>query len=254
MELPTIPSFRLDGKRALVSGAGRGIGLAAAAALAEAGAEVTLAARSGEEIAAAAAAIAARGHAAQTRVIDVTDLEAVRTWLAAVAPFDILFNNAGTNRPAPFIEVSVEDFDFVFELNVRAAFFVAQGVARRLVAAGRPGSIINVSSQMGHVGGARRSVYCASKHALEGLTKAMAIELAPHRIRVNTLSPTFVETPLTRPFFENETFRRDVLSKIKLGRLGQVEDLTGAVVFLASDASALMTGASLVIDGGWTAE
>jgi NAD(P)-dependent dehydrogenase (short-subunit alcohol dehydrogenase family) len=254
MELPAVPSFRLDGKRALVSGAGRGIGLAAAAALAEAGAEVTLAARSGEEIAAAAAAIAARGHQAQTQVMDVTDLEAVRTWLASVAPFDILFNNAGTNRPAPFIEVSVEDFDFVFALNVRAAFFVAQGVARRLVASGRPGSIINVSSQMGHVGSARRSVYCASKHALEGLTKAMAIELAPHRVRVNTLSPTFVETPMTRPFFENEAFRRDVLSRIKLGRLGQVEDLTGAVVFLASEASALMTGASLVIDGGWTAE
>jgi NAD(P)-dependent dehydrogenase (short-subunit alcohol dehydrogenase family) len=254
MELPTLPSFRLDGKRALVSGAGRGIGLAAASALAEAGAEVTLAARSAEEIAAAADAIAARGQKAQTRVIDVTDLEAVRAWIAAVAPFDILFNNAGTNRPAPFIEVSVEDFDFVFELNVRAAFFVAQAVARRLVAAGRPGSIINVSSQMGHVGSARRSVYCASKHALEGLTKAMAIELAPHRIRVNTLSPTFVETPMTRPFFENEAFRRDVLSRIKLGRLGQVEDLTGAVVFLASEASALMTGASLVIDGGWTAE
>jgi NAD(P)-dependent dehydrogenase (short-subunit alcohol dehydrogenase family) len=254
MELPTLPSFRLDGKRALVSGAGRGIGLAAASALAEAGAEVTLAARSAEEIAAAADAIAARGQKAQTRVIDVTDLEAVRAWVAAVAPFDILFNNAGTNRPAPFIEVSVEDFDFVFELNVRAAFFVAQAVARRLVAAGQPGSIINVSSQMGHVGSARRSVYCASKHALEGLTKAMAIELAPHRIRVNTLSPTFVETPMTRPFFENEAFRRDVLSRIKLGRLGQVEDLTGAVVFLASEASALMTGASLVIDGGWTAE
>ena len=254
MELPAIPSFRLDGKRALVSGAGRGIGLAAAAALAEAGAEVTLAARSAAEIVAAAAAIAARGQRAQTRVIDVTDLEAVRAWLAAVDPFDILFNNAGTNRPAPFIEVSIEDFDFVFELNVRAAFFMAQAVARRLVAAGQPGSIINVSSQMGHVGSARRSVYCASKHALEGLTKAMAIELAPHRIRVNTLSPTFVETPMTRPFFENAAFRRDVLSKIKLGRLGQVEDLTGAVVFLASEASALMTGASLVIDGGWTAE
>ena len=254
MDLPGIPSFRLDGKRALVSGAGRGIGLAAASALAEAGAEVTLAARSGEEIAAAAAAIAARGQKAQTHVIDVTDLEAVRAWIASAAAFDILFNNAGTNRPAPFIDVSVEDFDFVFELNVRAAFFVAQAVARRLVAAGRPGSIINVSSQMGHVGSARRSVYCASKHALEGLTKAMAIELAPHRIRVNTLSPTFVETPMTRPFFENAAFRRDVLSKIKLGRLGQVEDLTGAVVFLASEASALMTGASLVIDGGWTAE
>jgi NAD(P)-dependent dehydrogenase (short-subunit alcohol dehydrogenase family) len=184
----------------------------------------------------------------------VTDLEAVRAWLASAAPFDILFNNAGTNRPAPFVEVNVEDFDFVFELNVRAAFFVAQAVARRLIAAGRPGSIINVSSQMGHVGSARRSVYCASKHALEGLTKAMAIELAPHGIRVNTLSPTFVETPMTRPFFENEAFRRDVLSRIKLGRLGQVEDLTGAVVFLASEASALMTGASLVIDGGWTAD
>lgn len=254
MELPTLPSFRLDGKRALVSGAGRGIGRAAAAALAEAGAEVTLAARSGEEIAAAAAAIAARGHQAQTRVIDVTDLDAVRAWLAAAAPFDVLFNNAGTNRPAPFVEVKVEDFDFVFALNVRAAFFVAQAVAQRLVAAGRPGSIINVSSQMGHVGGARRSVYCASKHALEGLTKAMAIELAPHRIRVNTLSPTFVETPMTRPFFENAAFRQDVLSRIKLGRLGQVEDLTGAIVFLASEASALMTGASLVVDGGWTAE
>lgn len=254
MELPAIPSFRLDGKRALVSGAGRGIGLAAAAALAAAGAEVTLAARSAEEIAAAAAAIVARGQRADVRVIDVTDLDAVRAWLASVAPFDILFNNAGTNRPAPFIEVKVEDFDFVFELNVRAAFFMAQAVARRLVEAGRPGSIINVSSQMGHVGSARRSVYCASKHALEGLTKAMAIELAPHRIRVNTLSPTFVETPMTRPFFENETFRREVLAKIKLGRLGQVEDLTGAIVFLASDASALMTGASLLIDGGWTAE
>jgi NAD(P)-dependent dehydrogenase (short-subunit alcohol dehydrogenase family) len=254
MELPTIPSFRLDGKRALVSGAGRGIGLAAASVLAEAGAEVTLVARSAEEIAAAADAIAARGHKAHAQTIDVTDLEAVRAWLASAAPFDILFNNAGTNRPAPFVEVSVEDFDFVFELNVRAAFFVAQAVARRLIAAGRPGSIINVSSQMGHVGSARRSVYCASKHALEGLTKAMAIELAPHGIRVNTLSPTFVETPMTRPFFENEAFRRDVLSRIKLGRLGQVEDLTGAVVFLASEASALMTGASLVIDGGWTAD
>jgi NAD(P)-dependent dehydrogenase (short-subunit alcohol dehydrogenase family) len=254
MELPAIPSFRLDGKRALVSGAGRGIGLAAASVLAEAGAEVTLVARSAEEIAAAADAIAARGHKARAQTIDVTDLEAVRAWLASAAPFDILFNNAGTNRPAPFVEVNVEDFDFVFELNVRAAFFVAQAVARRLIAAGRPGSIINVSSQMGHVGSARRSVYCASKHALEGLTKAMAIELAPHGIRVNTLSPTFVETPMTRPFFENEAFRRDVLSRIKLGRLGQVEDLTGAVVFLASEASALMTGASLVIDGGWTAD
>jgi NAD(P)-dependent dehydrogenase (short-subunit alcohol dehydrogenase family) len=163
-------------------------------------------------------------------------------------------NNAGTNRPAFLMDVKIEDFDHVFDLNVRAAFFVAQAVARRLLDAKRAGSIINISSQMGHVGAARRSVYCASKHAMEGFTKAMAIELAPHKIRVNTLAATFVETPMTRPFFENEAFRNEVLSKIKLGRLGQVEDLTGAIVYLASDASALMTGSSMVLDGGWTAE
>ncbi len=163
-------------------------------------------------------------------------------------------NNAGTNRPAPFAEVTIADFDAIMGLNVRAAFFVAQAVARRQIAAGIAGSIIHVSSQMGHVGGARRTVYCASKHAIEGLTKAMAIDLAPHRIRVNTVCPTFIETPLTRPFFESEAFRTDVLSKIKLGRVGQVEDIMGAIVFLASAASALMTGSSVVIDGGWTAE
>ena len=182
------------------------------------------------------------------------DVEAVKSTIAAQEPFDILVNNAGTNRPAPFVEVKVEDFDFVFGLNVRAAFFVAQAVARRLIEAKRPGSIINMSSQMGHVGGPRRTVYCASKHAMEGFTKAMAIELAPHNIRVNTLAPTFIETPMTRPFFQNEAFRNDTLSRIKLGRLGQLEDLTGAIVFLARDASALMTGTSLVVDGGWTAE
>jgi NAD(P)-dependent dehydrogenase (short-subunit alcohol dehydrogenase family) len=254
MDLPASPSFRLDGKRALVTGAGRGIGLAAAAALAAAGAHVTLAARTRGEIEEAAAAIRARGEAAEALALDVTDLAAVAAAVAGAAPFDVLVNNAGTNRPAPFTEVTAADFDAIFELNVRAAFFVAQAMARALIAAGRPGSIINISSQMGHVGGARRSVYCASKHAMEGFTKAMAIELAPHKIRVNTLGPTFVETPLTRPFFANEAFRKEVLSKIKLGRLGQVEDLTGAVVFLASDASALMTGTSLVVDGGWTAE
>jgi len=254
IELTKTPSFRLDGKRALVTGAGRGIGLAAASALADAGAHVTLAARTAKEIEEAAEAIRGRGQQAEPLTLDVRDVDAVAQTMATQAPFDILINNAGTNRPTPFVETKVEDFDFVFSLNVRAAYFVAQAVTRRLLEAKRPGSIINMSSQMGHVGGPTRAVYCATKHAMEGFTKAMAIELAPHKIRVNTLAPTFIETPMTRPFFQNEAFRADTLRKIKLGRLGQLEDLTGAVVFLASDASALMTGTSLVVDGGWTAD
>jgi NAD(P)-dependent dehydrogenase (short-subunit alcohol dehydrogenase family) len=254
IELAKAPSFRLDGKRALITGGGRGIGLAAASALAQGGAHVTLAARTKSEVEAAADAIRARGDKADALVLDVTDVDAVRKAVTHAEPFDILINNAGTNRPAPFVDVKVEDFDVVMGLNVRAAFFVAQTVARKLIEAKRPGSIVNISSQMGHVGAARRTVYCASKHAMEGFTKAMAIELAPHNIRVNSLGPTFLETPMTRPFFENKDFRAEVLSKIKLGRLGQLDDLTGAIVFLASDASALMTGSALVIDGGWTAE
>jgi NAD(P)-dependent dehydrogenase (short-subunit alcohol dehydrogenase family) len=254
VDLAKTPSFRLDGKRALVTGGGRGIGLAAASALAQAGAEVTLVARTQAEIEAAAQAILARGDKAAALQLDVTDLDAVRRTIAAAEPFDVLVNNAGTNRPAALMEVKVEDFDAIFALNVRAAFFMAQAVARRLIAARRSGSIVNVSSQMGHVGAARRTVYCASKHAMEGFTKAMAIELAPHNIRVNSLGPTFLETPMTRPFFENKAFRDEVLSKIKLGRLGQLEELTGAILFLASDASSLMTGSALVLDGGWTAE
>ncbi len=254
VELTKTPSFRLDGKRALVTGAGRGIGLAAVSALADAGAHVTLAARTSKEIKEAAEAIHARGQKAVPLTLDVRDVDAVRKTMAAQEPFDILVNNAGTNKPAPFVDVMVEDFDFVFSLNVRAAYFVAQAVARRLIEAKRGGSIINMSSQMGHVGGPTRTVYCATKHAMEGFTKAMAIELAPHKIRVNTLAPTFIETPMTRPFFQNQAFREDTLRRIKLGRLGQLEDLTGAIVFLASDAAALITGTSLVVDGGWTAE
>lgn len=254
IDLASAPSFRLDGRRALVTGGGRGIGLAAASALAEAGAQVTLAARSKVEVEAAAAAIRARGLKADSLVLDVTDVEAARRAVAATEPFQILINNAGMNRPAYLPDVTVEDFDTIFALNVRAAFFVAQAVALRLIGEKLPGSIINISSQMGHVGAARRTVYCASKHAMEGFTKAMAIELAPHNIRVNTIGPTFLETPMTRPFFENKAFREEVLAKIKLGRLGRLDELTGAIVFLASDASSLMTGSALLLDGGWTAE
>jgi len=252
--LPKSPGFRLDGKRALVTGAGRGLGLAAAAALAEQGAHVVLAARSADELDEAVAAIRADGGAAEALVLDVDDKVAADAAITAAPVFDILVNNAGTNRPGPFADVSEADFDAIFGLNVRAAFFVAQAVTRRLLAERRPGSIIHVSSQMGHVGAANRTVYCASKHALEGLAKAMAVELGSSGIRVNTVCPTFIETPLTAPFFADPGFRSSVLSKIKLGRLGRVEDVMGAIVFLASDASALVTGTALKVDGGWTAE
>lgn len=254
MDLPTTPSFRLDGRRALVTGAGRGIGLAAAAALAAAGAQVVLAARSAQEIEAGAAAIRATGARADALRLDVADLEAGPGLIAQAGPFDILVNNAGTNRPMPMTQVTPQDYDAVLDLNVRAAFFVAQAVAKALIAAGRPGSLIHMSSQMGHVGGPQRSLYCASKWAVEGMSKAFALDLAGHRIRSNTIAPTFIETPMTRPYMEDPDFRQSVMSKIKLGRLARVEDIMGAVVFRASDASAMVTGASMLVDGGWTAD
>ncbi|NBC34990.1 SDR family oxidoreductase [Novosphingobium sp. FSY-8] len=252
--LAQTPSFRLDGQRALVTGAGRGIGLAAAAALAQAGAHVTLVARSAAEIEAGAAAIRESGGQAEAAVLDVSDMGAVEAFFAALPAFNVLVNNAGTNRPKPMWEVSEADYDAVLDLNVKSAFFVAQHCVRAMLRDGVGGSLIHMGSQMGHVGGPRRSLYCASKWAMEGMNKAFALDLAPHGIRSNTIAPTFIETPMTKPFFEDKAFLDSVLAKIKLGRLGQVQDLMGSVVFLASDASALMTGTSLIVDGGWTAD
>ena len=251
MTLPVTPSFRLDGRRAIVTGAGRGIGLAAAAALAEAGAVVTLIARTSSEVEAAAAQI---GNGATAAVLDVSDIAAVKAFFAERPAFHILVNNAGTNRPKPMWDVTEDDFDAVFDLNVKSAFFVAQACAQKIIAEGAQGSLIHMSSQMGHVGGPNRSLYCGSKWAMEGMNKAFALDLAAHGIRSNTIAPTFIETPMTKPFFEDPAFKSHVLSKIKLGRIGQVEDLMGAILFLASDASALMTGTSMIIDGGWTAD
>jgi NAD(P)-dependent dehydrogenase (short-subunit alcohol dehydrogenase family) len=215
---------------------------------------VTLCGRTAESLDALAAALRDMGWQADTMIADVTDLDAMAAAIGAAEPFHILVNTAGTNRPGPFTEATPENFDLMMGLNVRAAYFTAQAVARRMIATGTPGSIINMSSQLGHVGAAGRSLYCATKWAMEGFSRAMAIELAAHNIRVNTLCPTFIETALTKPYFEDAAFKAEVLSRIKLNRIGTVEDLMGPVTFLASDASALMTGASLMIDGGWTAE
>lgn len=254
MMLPITPSFRLDGKRALVTGASSGIGLASATALADAGAEVLLVARGRQPLIDLRQAIHLRGGKAEASVLDVTDLDAAARLVEAEGPFDILVNSAGLARHSPALDTRVEDFDAALSLNLKAAYFLTREVARGLIAAGRAGSLINISSQMGHVGGPDRAVYCASKHALEGMTKAMALEWAPHGIRINTICPTFIRTPLAEQTLRDPSRRAWIESKIKLGRLGEVEDIMGPVVFLASDASGLMTGTHIVVDGGWTAE
>jgi NAD(P)-dependent dehydrogenase (short-subunit alcohol dehydrogenase family) len=252
--LPESPSFRLEGRRAVVTGAGRGIGLAAATALARAGAAVTLAARTVEEIESASALLRAEHLLAEAVPLDVTDVAAVSAFFATRPAFHVLVNNAGTNRVKDALEITEADYDTVLDLNLRSAFFVAQSCARRMVEQGIAGSLVHMGSQMGHVGGPRRALYCASKWGLEGLNKALSLDLAHHGIRSNTIAPTFIETPLTRPMLADATFRQSVLDKIKLGRVGQVSDVMGAIVYLASDASALVTGTSLLIDGGWTAD
>ncbi len=253
MDLPKTPSFRLDGRRALVTGASRGIGLAGAVALAEAGAHVVMTSRTPNEIEAAAAALREAGHSAEGVALDVADVAAVRDFIDAQAPFDILFNNAGITRHTPMVDTTEEDYDAVMDVNVKGVYFMAQAVARKMIAHRIKGSIIHTSSQMGHIGGIERAVYCTGKHGLEGLTKAMAIELGPYGIRVNTLAPTFIRTPLAELTLKDPEKRAWVMSKIKLERLGELEDIMGPVLFLASDASAMMTGTSLLIDGGWTA-
>lgn len=252
-DLPFTPSFRLDGRSALVVGAGRGIGAAAACALSGAGAAVTLAARSREELEAVAATLRSRGGAARAMTLDVRDAQAVARALADHGPWDVLVNSAGTNRPARLTETSDQDLQEVLDLNVRCAMVLTREAARGMIAAGLRGSIINVSSQMGHVGGPKRAVYCATKHALEGMTKALAWELGPQGIRVNTVCPTFIETAMTAPMLADPVFAEQVRGRIALGRLGQLEDVMGAFVYLASDASALVTGTALMVDGGWTA-
>jgi NAD(P)-dependent dehydrogenase (short-subunit alcohol dehydrogenase family) len=266
-----------SGQLVVVTGASRGLGRGCAAAFAARGAEVVLVSRGAAELEQAEAAIRADGGRAQAAPCDVTDPAAVERLFAALPRCDVLVNNAGGNQPLPFLEVPLETLDHLLNLNVRSMFVTAQAAARRMTRDSAPGGttradatppaggqaggaaaargvIIHMSSQMGHVGAPNRTVYCMTKWAIEGLTKAMAVELAPLGIRVNAVAPTYIETPLTRPFFDNAAFRADTLRRIPLGRIGTIEEVAAAVTFLASPAAGLITGASLLVDGGYTAQ
>lgn len=254
MMLPRTPSFSLAGRRALVTGASSGIGLGCAVALAEAGAHVTLVARREAPLTAAVTAMQEAGLSAEAQIADIADTKRMAATIDALGPLDVFVNSAGVARHSPAIETATDDFDAVMNVNLRGSYFASQAVAAGMIKGGRRGSIINISSQMAVVGGIDRAVYSASKHAVEGFTKSMAIEWGPHGIRVNTICPTFVRTPLTEPTFSRPERVKWIEEKIKLGRVGEVEDIMGAVQFLASDASTLITGSALMIDGGWTAD
>jgi len=241
-------SGALDGRVAVITGAGGGLGHACARALRAAGASLVLLGRTPERL-----APVAEETGGLARPCDVTDGAAVRGAIAALDRVDVLVTCAGGNRPRAFLDVPEAELDWSLALNFRGAFLPAQAAAARMAARGTGGAIVHVTSQMGHVGAAGRSVYCAAKHAVEGLTRATAVELAPLGIRVNSVAPTFVETPMTAPFLAEPAERASVLSRIPLGRLGEPEEVAAAVLFAASPAASLMTGASLVVDGGWTA-
>ncbi len=251
-KLPHTPSFDLNGKKVLVTGASSGIGLGCAVAAAEAGADVVCVARGADRLEAAVAAMQDAGLKASALLLDQSDVIAVSDVLSQEA-FDVVVNSAGIARHSAAVETTPEDYDAVMQVNLRSAYFLSAGAAKAMMAADKPGSIIHISSQMGHTGGIDRALYCAAKHGLEGMIKSMAMEWGKQRIRINSICPTFIRTPFTQSTFDNPDRYAWIMSKIKLDRVGEVEDIMGAVQYLASDASAMVTGTSLLIDGGWTA-
>ncbi|GLQ36209.1 3-oxoacyl-ACP reductase [Amylibacter marinus] len=249
--LPKTPSFSLKGKRALITGASSGIGRACAVAMAEAGASVVCAARTAGPLNKTVDDMQEQGWDASALQLDQTNLDQLET--AMREPFDIVINSAGMGRHKPALETTPEDYDAVMSLNLRSAYFLSKFAASAMKDNGVQGSIIHLSSQMGHVGGTDRTVYSASKHALEGMVKAMAIEWGELGIRINTICPTFIRTPLTRATLDDPKRAAWINDKIKLNRVGEVEDVMAAALYLASDAASLVTGTHMIIDGGWTA-
>lgn len=252
-------NLRFDDRTALITGAGSGIGEGIAFGLAAAGATVVLVGRTAEPLYRLVERIArADLKQAAVRICDVRDTAAIQRVIGQLTSLDVLINNAGTNIPEPFVAVSPEHFDAIIILNARATFFVAQAAVKKMLEdsdrSAKGGVVINVTSQMGHVGSPDRTVYCMSKHGVEGLTKAMAVELARQRIRVNSIAPTFVDTPLVRRIVDTPEKRDFLVSKIPMGEMAQIEDVVAAAIFLSSPAAAMITGACLLVDGGWTAQ
>ena len=252
-----LKKYNLKNKYALVTGAGKGLGKACAIALAEAGANLIVISRTEQDLVSVSKIIKRFRVKCKSYVCDVTDYEEVKEMVNKVNKIDILVNNAGTNIPEHFLKVKTENMERLVNINTVAAFNVAQLVALKMVKLKKRkkvgGSIINMSSQMGHVSGPKRSVYSMNKFGLEGLTKGMALELAENNIRVNTVCPTFVVTPMTKKFLKDKKFKREVLKNIPLGRFAELPEIASTVVFLASDAASMITGTSLLVDGGWTA-
>ncbi|MGC6517564.1 MAG: SDR family NAD(P)-dependent oxidoreductase [Candidatus Puniceispirillaceae bacterium] len=254
MAMHNTPSFRLDGKKALIPGGATGIGFGCACALAEAGAEVTIAARRKDVVDEAADCLRKEGYQAEGLSMDISDISGTKSLLQANGTYDVVLNCAGIARHKPALESVEQEVSEVIDINLKGAYFLLVNAAQMLIDAGRPGSLITMSSQMGQVSGVDRSVYSATKFGVEGFTKGMAIEWGPHKIRVNTIAPTFVLTAFTKPTFDRPERAKWILDKIKLGEVAQIEDIMGGAVYLASDASRMVTGTSLLIDGGWTAD